>query len=75
MTFCGQTSVVVALFFCFFCFFLAGGKKSSSQLKSLFLKFLFAKKSEHAFDISTRQVPNARGITFRDMRDSARFFL
>ena len=35
----------------------------------------FAKKSEHAFDISTRQVPNARGITFRDMRDSARFFL
>ena len=39
---------------------------SSTFLFSTLL-ILFVKKSEHAFDISIRQSPNARGITFEDM--------
>ena len=39
---------------------------SSTFLFSTLL-ILFVKKSEHAFDISIRQAPNARGITFEDM--------
>ena len=54
LTFCGQTSVV-ALFFCFFCFFF-GGRESSSQLKSLFIKFFGEQnKKTDLFSHQTRQ--------------------
>ena len=39
------------------------------------LLILFVKKSEHAFDVSIRQAPNARGITFEDMLQRAFFSL
>ena len=39
------------------------------------LLILFVKESEHAFDVSIRQAPNARGITFEEMLQRAFFSL